>query len=241
MLPVTRRTHAYGDHPSQFATLHLPDGAGPFPVAAVIHGGCFRPRYDLSGTQAVCDDLAERGWAAWNVEYRRLGRRAGGGWPHTFDDVSAAVDALATLDGPLDISRVAAIGHSAGGCLALWAAGREQPGVAVTDAVGQAPLADLAACARDGVCGDQVQHLLGGEPGAVPDRYRGASPAERLPLRCRTLIVHGGLDDTVPQSHTVAFAAAAGDRCQTVLLEQGDHMEHIDPESASWRAVVEWL
>jgi acetyl esterase/lipase len=208
----------------------------------VVHGGCFRPRYDLSGTEAICADLAGRGWAAWNVEYRRLGRHDGGGWPQTFGDVSRAIDTLPDIDAPLDLERVAVIGHSAGGCLALWAAGRDpHQRVRITDAVGQAPLSDLAACARDGVCGDQVQHMLGGEPGDVPERYRQASPAERLPLRCRTLLVHGALDDTVPQSHSVAFAAAAGERCQTVLLDQGDHMEHIDPASASWRAVVEWL
>ncbi|MGN6377909.1 MAG: alpha/beta hydrolase family protein [Gaiellales bacterium] len=238
---MTNGRHAYGDHRSQFADLRLPQGDGPFPVAAVIHGGCFRPRYDLTGTEAICADLAGRGWASWNIEYRRLGLRSGGGWPQTFGDVSRAIDTLPDIDAPLDLTRMAVIGHSAGGCLALWAAGRDRPRVPVTAAVGQAPLADLTACARDGVCGGQVQRMLGGEPESEPERYREASPAERLPLRCRTLLVHGALDDTVPQSHTVAFAAAAGERCATVLPEHEGHMEHVDPGSESWRAVAEWL
>jgi acetyl esterase/lipase len=239
---VIRAEHAYGDHPSQRCELLVPDGPGPFPVAAVFHGGCFRQHYDSSLMLELCDDLNRRGWAAWNVEYRRLGVRGeGGGWPHTFHDAAAAIDALAELDAGLDLGRVAAIGHSAGGCLALWAGGRADGAVLVEAAVGQAPLADLAACAREGVCGEQVQTLLEGGPDERPDRYRDASPAERLPLRCRTLVVHGALDDTVPQAHSVAFARAAGAGCAVVLPDDGDHMEHLDPRSASWRAVVEWL
>lgn len=232
---------AYGEHPSQRCELRLPDGLGPFPVAALMHGGCFRQGYSSELMLPLCDDLVGRGWAAWNVEYRRLGVRGGGGWPATFDDIGAAIDVLAGLDAPLDLGRLAAIGHSAGGCLALWAGGRADGAVRVEAAVGQAPLADLVACAREDVCGDQVPTLLDGGPNDRPDRYRAASPAARLPLRCRTLVVHGALDDTVPQAHSVAFAQAAGERCTAVLPADGDHMEHIDPGSASWRAVIEWL
>ncbi len=136
---------------------------------------------------------------------------------------------------------MAAIGHSAGGCLALWAGGRTDGAVSVAAAIGQGALIDLARCAREAVCGSQVPLLLGGGPGERPERYREASPAERLPLRCRTLVVHGALDDTVPQAHSIAFARAAGERCTAVLPADGGHMDHLDPESDSWRAVIEWL
>ena len=238
---MSHTEHRYGEHPSQLAELTLPAGGGPFPVAALIHGGCFRQRYDRHLMDDLCADLVGRGWAAWNVEYRRLGRGAGGGWPATFEDVAAAVDALAGLPAPLDLDRVAAIGHSAGGCLALWVAGRAGPRVAVAAAVGQAPLADLDACAREGVCGDQVPALMGGGPADVPDRYAAASPRARLPLRCRTLVVHGLRDDTVPASQSTAFADAAGAGCARVLLSHEGHYEHLEPGSACWRAVVEWL
>ena len=100
----------------------MPQGAGPHPVAVVVHGGYWRARYDRSLTTELCLDLADRGLAAWNVEYRRV--ESGGGWPETFEDVAAGVDALADLDAALDLERVVAIGHSAGGQLVFWAAAR---------------------------------------------------------------------------------------------------------------------
>ncbi|MDP2711345.1 MAG: alpha/beta hydrolase, partial [Solirubrobacteraceae bacterium] len=116
--------HRYGAHPRQVADLHLPAGPGPHPVVVVLHGGYWRPPYTRLIMRPLCLDLARRGWAAWNVEYRRLGRD-GGGWPQTFDDVAAAIDHLDELRaGPVDLDRVTLLGHSAGGQLALWAGGR---------------------------------------------------------------------------------------------------------------------
>jgi len=110
---MTRSTYSYGDHPSQLAELFLPAGSGPFPVTVVVHGGYWKAQYDRSLMEGLCSDLAAHGLAAWNIEYRRVG--AGGGWPHTLDDVAAAVDLLVELNAPLDLSHVAAVGHSAGG------------------------------------------------------------------------------------------------------------------------------
>src|SRR5260370_23879587 len=72
---------------------------------------------DLAG------DLATRGYAAWNIEYRRVGD-AGGGWPGTLLDVALATDYLRILAPTyeLDLQRGVPIGHSAGGHLALWLA-----------------------------------------------------------------------------------------------------------------------
>jgi acetyl esterase/lipase len=94
-------------------------------VAVVLHGGYWQAKYGKLTTRPLSVDLTRRGWAAWNVEYRRLGRGQGGGWPQTFDDVARAIDLLADLGDPrLDLGRVAAVGHSAGGQLALWAGNR---------------------------------------------------------------------------------------------------------------------
>ena len=141
---------------------------------------------------ALCDDLVGRGWAAWNVEYRRLGTAGGGGWPATFDDVGgghrrAGRAGRAARPEPGGGHRP--FGRRLPGPVGRRPCGRRRAGRA---AVGQAPLADLVACAREGVCGDQVPTLLDGGPDERPDRYREASPAARLPLRCRTLVVHGG-------------------------------------------------
>jgi acetyl esterase/lipase len=237
-------THRYGPDPSQVADLHLPEGPGPWPVAVVIHGGYWRARYDRTLMDAVCVDLAAGGWAAWNLEYRRIGPGGTGGWPQTFDDVAAGIDQLALLDAPIDLGRVVAIGHSAGGQLALWAATRTRYQVPVHSAVGQAAVSDLRAAARLRLSDGAAIELLGGIPAEVPERYAAASPAERLPLGVPVLLVHGARDDTV----SVAFsrdlhtaAVAAGDRCDLVVGEHDGHFEHIDPASSAWATVRAWL
>jgi acetyl esterase/lipase len=236
---MTAEHHRYGPHRSQVADLTLPDGPGPHPVVVLIHGGCWRRRYDRHLMDALAADLAGRGLAAWNCEYRRVGMNAGGGWPATGADVAAAIDHLAELAAPLDLRRVVAVGHSAGGHLALWAAGRDGARVPLAAVVGQAAVSDLEAAAAQGVCGGMVERLLGGAPGDVPDRYGAASPARRLPLRLPALLVHGDRDDTVPVAMSRDFAAAAG--CDLAELAGDGHYEHLEPESRAWATVVEWL
>ncbi|SEC62105.1 Acetyl esterase/lipase [Amycolatopsis tolypomycina] len=117
------RTVAYGPEPSQVGELYLPEGDGPFPVVAVLHGGYWTALWDRRQLTAVADDLVARGYAVWNAEYRRIGE-PGGGLPGTFLDVAAAIDALDGMDPALDTRRVVLLGHSAGGHLATWAAHR---------------------------------------------------------------------------------------------------------------------
>jgi acetyl esterase/lipase len=234
--------HAYGKHPSQVCELLVPAGEGPHGVAVLIHGGFWRQRYgrDLQG--AIARDLVARGWAVWNVEYRRLG--GGGGWPHTFDDAAAAVDALAGHGERLDLSRVVAIGHSAGGQLAMWAATRPGARVRLTGVVAQAGALDLHELSRLGTSGGVVHQLLAGTPAEVPHRYEATSPALRLPVGVPLLLVHGERDDDVPVHVSRGFAAAAadaGDACDLVVIDDEGHYEHLEPGSRSWRAVVEWL
>ena len=151
---MTRSTHPYGSDPSQLGELFRPPGAGPFAVVVVVHGGYWKAQYDRSLMTDLCVDLAEHGLAAWNLEYRRVG--SGGGWPATFLDVAAGVDVLAELEAPLDLGRVVAVGHSAGGQLALWAASRPtlpadapgaDPRVVIRAAVAQAGVLDLTLAA----------------------------------------------------------------------------------------------
>ena len=236
---MTSSLHRYGRHRSQVAELTLPDAPGPHRVVVLAHGGCWRPRYDRHLMDDLAVDLGGRGWAAWNIEYRRVGPRAGGGWPATFEDVAAAIDHLADLDAPLDLAGVAAVGHSAGGHLVLWAAGREGARVPLSAVVGQAAISDLDRAAAEGVCGGMVEQLLDGPPDRVPDRYREASPARRLPLDVPALLVHGGRDDVVPAAMSRRFAAAAG--CELAEIPDDGHYEHLEPGSRAWASVVAWL
>ena len=116
---------AYGADPFQFGELRLPPGGGPHPVAVVIHGGFWRAAYSLDHIGHLCEALRAEGVATWSLEYRRIGN-SGGGWPGTLEDVAAGVEYLREM-GPkhrLDLGRVVVVGHSAGGQLALWVAGR---------------------------------------------------------------------------------------------------------------------
>jgi acetyl esterase/lipase len=236
--------HHYGDKRSQLGELYLPAGDGPFPVAVVIHGGFWRARYGRKLMRPLCADLVARGWAAWNLEYRRLGRLSGGGWPTTFDDLGAGVDHLRVLTAPLDLTRVVTIGHSAGGHLAALAATRPGPSVVVTGVVAQAGVLDLERAWTWRLSAGVVGSLLGGGPEEVPDRYAAASPAARLPLGVPALLTHGGKDDTVPPAMSEQFhaaALAAGDECKLVVLPDEDHYGHLDPGNPLWKAAAEWI
>ena len=234
-------THAFGADPSQVAELHVPAGPGPFPVAVLLHGGYWQPRYGKLVMRPLAGDLVRRGWAAWNAEYRRLGagRNGGGGWPMTFDDVAAGIDELAALGDPrLDLSRVTAVGHSAGGQLALWAAARPAPAVRIDGVAALAAVTNLAAA------GGVARALLGGSPREVPERYAEADPLRRVPLEVPVLLVHPVDDATVPVARSREYFAAArraGGEVELVEPASGGHRGPIDPASEAWAASWRWL
>jgi acetyl esterase/lipase len=224
--------HSYGPDLAQFGELYLPPGDRRAGTVVVIHGGFWRARYDCSLGRPLAADLAARGYVTWNLEYRRVG--TGGGWPHTLDDVSAGIDRLAGLD--VDTTRVVAIGHSAGGQLAVWAAARAAALVPVTGVVAQAGLLDLVTAATTGVGHTAVLDLLGGPPDEVADRYAAADPLCQVPVPARVVCLHSAADDEVPIAQSRAYVAAAsaagGD---AVLIETaGDHDTMIDPSTPDW-------
>jgi acetyl esterase/lipase len=250
---IELRRYSYGERRDQFGELTLPEKTGPFAVVVLIHGGFWRARYDLRLEDPLVADLAARGWAVWNLEYRRLCVRSRGGWPATFEDVAAGIDRLGSLEEPLDLATVLAVGHSAGGHLAFWAAARPglppgvpgaEPGVRLAGAVAQAGVVDLREAHRLGLSGEVVGSLMRGPPGKHPARYDVASPIERIPLGVPQLLVHGEADDVVPPGIARRYyesAAEAGDVCELVMLPGVGHMEHLEPQSGAWEAVVGWL
>jgi acetyl esterase/lipase len=227
---------AYGPHPDQHADLRLPEGSGPHPVAVVLHGGFWRAAFTKANTEAIAVALTRAGWATWNVEYRRVG--AGGGFPETLDDVAAACSALRAVPAPLALDSCLAIGHSAGGQLALWLAGERL----VRAAVSLAGVCDLGGAATAGLGGGAVVEFLGGTLADVPGAYARADPSRRLPTGCSQLLVHGDLDDRVPVDQSIDYCQAAravGDASELLVLEGADHFDVIDPRSPVWSRILE--
>ncbi len=238
----------YGQDPSQHVELTTPRGSARG-VAVVVHGGFWRAAYGLDLGRPLAADLVRRGWVTCNVEYRRVGppgtSGGGGGVPATLDDVAAAIDLLAEPGLGLDLSTVVTLGHSAGGHLATWAAGRGRDprwagGVDVTAVVSQAGVLDLVAAHDAGLGGGAVEDLLGHPPGPAD---AGVDPAQQVPLDVPVWCVHGDDDTTVPPEQSVAYvdaATSAGARAELVAVD-GDHFAVIDPSSPAWARTTEVL
>jgi acetyl esterase/lipase len=226
----------YGSDPDQWGELRPPaSGAGRPPVAVLVHGGYWRPVWTADLMDALAIDLAERGFATWNLEYRRPDPH---GWEATTVDVASGLAALADLD--VDLDRVAVLGHSAGGQLGMRAAADSRQ---VAIAVSLAGVLDLAEGQRRGIGNGAVAAALGGTPETAPDRYAAADPMARLPLGVPQLVVQGRDDDPdlVDNGRRYARAAlAAGDEV-TYLDRPGDHFAVIDPTSDLWRETADQI
>jgi acetyl esterase/lipase len=246
---------AYGPDPLNFGDLRLPKGEGPHPIVVVVHGGRWLAQYNLEfmGHQAAA--LTARGVATWNVEFRRVGN-SGGGWPGTFHDVAAALDYLREIAPRyrLDLGRLVVTGHSSGGHLALWLAGRRR--ISAGDPLySPSPLPVQAVVSVAGVGDLEHPHLhrdaeswaatfLGATPSGDPARYATGSPANLLPLGVRQVIVHGTADPIAPYALGADYharAVAAGDDAVLVPIPDAAHFAVIDPASEAGQVVIETI
>jgi acetyl esterase/lipase len=221
-------------------------------VAVVIHGGCWRSENDLRHVSHLSAALTRAGVATWTIEYRRIGD-SGGGWPGTFEDVAAGVEYVRTLAEkfPLDLDRVVLVGHSAGGHLALWFAGRQNLPTAsplsssvplpIRGVVALAAISDLREFSLGSAyCNTSVAPLLGGTLEQVPDRFQQANPIELLPLRVPQRLLHGSLDPFVPVEQSQTFAersASTGDDVEVRVIPGSGHFDLIAPWTTAWRTV----
>ncbi|MFD3718451.1 alpha/beta hydrolase [Streptomyces sp. NPDC058674] len=258
-------TAAYGDHPDQVVDFYAPRGrsAGAAPLVAVLHGGAWRAPYDRQHVTPFADFLARRGFAVANIEYRRgssvphqnADAPVAGRWPETFDDVAAALDALADLAASAlpqaDARRTVVTGHSAGGHLALWAAARHvlpagspwklPAAPMLRGVVALAPVADFTVAQELGVCGGAAGQLLGGAD-RFAERLPYADPAALLPTGIATAVVQGRGDVVVPErvaESYVAAAARAGELVGLTLLDGVGHFPLIDPAADACAVVAE--
>ena len=250
--PSPDATIAYGPDQMHKVDVWRPKGKGPFPVVVMVHGGCWTTSIaDRSLMNWVADDLRKDGIAVWNIDYRGVDR-AGGGYPGTFEDAAKATDALsanaATLD--LDTRRIVAIGHSAGGHLALWLAARAKIPAAsplhssaplrIDHVISLGGLPDLEATAATPAngCGTEVVAKLVGTPSAArADVYADTSVPRLLPLGIVQDLVNGREDRIIPfpfATDYVARAKAAGDTALLHTIPATGHVELVAPETAAW-------
>jgi acetyl esterase/lipase len=243
-------TLSFGPSPLQHGELRVPVGKGPFPVAILVHGGCFQRGAPPRLMAPLATWLAQHGIASWNLDYRALGD-AGGGWPGTFLDWGAGADALrqAAAKAPsLDLSRVIVVGHSAGATAAAWIAARSRIPKDSPLAVDK-PLEVRAAVLIDGppdlrpfigpdaeICGEPVTaQLLGGSPGAQPSHWRAGNPAQLLPLGVPLVVIS---DAVLDAAHAEAYrraASDAGDRVAVIQFDDHDHFAMLVPDTPTGR------
>jgi acetyl esterase/lipase len=232
----------YGKDPLQFGDLRLPSGPGPHPVVIFIHGGYWRNAYNLDHAGHLCAALARAGAATWSIEYRRIGD-PGGGWPGTLEDVLHGSENIAALARryPLDLKRIVASGHSAGGQLVLWLAA--QRAVDLRGVVPLAAVSDLRRAWALQLSGGVVKQFLGGSPEQVPQRYDATSPVELLPISVPQRMVHGTADQIVPFEMSERFAKKS-QNAKLIALKGAGHFELIDPRAREWemvrKSILDW-
>jgi acetyl esterase/lipase len=246
---MSRTSLRYGPQHAQVAEVWRPEGSrADLPVVVLVHGGFWRQIYTKRLMHRLAARVVAEGWVAYNIEYRRVGRFGRGGWPETFEDVSAAIDALAMVEG-INQDRVVTCGHSAGGHLALWAGTNRSTGtpvdpphpIRVCAAVSLAGVVDLVGAAHLGLGRGAVQELMGGGPEEFPERYALGSPAALVPLGIPQVLIHGLDDTTVPASLSADYAERAqsqSDDVEYVPLPGTGHMAMIDPDGAAVGAML---
>ena len=253
--PAPSAKLAYGPAPSQYAELFVPQGTGPFPVAVLVHGGCWTSKFGgITQFRNMAGALAARGIAVWNVEYRRVDEE-GGGYPGMYLDMHAALDLLAANASAhkLDLERIVAVGHSAGGQLVQWIAGRSRipagsplyraSNLKVDRIVSLGGLADLRheAALIKSSCDRNIAQLAGTPSPERPDVLVDTNAADLMPNGSRTWLVTGALDTISPPRVAHDYAArakAAGDKAEVVILPNASHYDEVAATSPAWPQVL---
>jgi acetyl esterase/lipase len=245
---------SYGPASSQFIEYFRPTGHGPFPVVIIVHGGCWMAKYEgIRQVASMARSFADRGYAAYSIEYRGIDED-GGGYPGMYEDIGSALDSVrkrATSD-DLDLKRITAIGHSAGAQLVLWAAGQRNVTsssprfvahpLRLHTVIGLGALPDLADRSA-------IRSACGIDPGLISGEARGAhsvgdtSPASMLPLDAHEIVlINGSLDGVSPPATVKRFAMAArqrGNAVQVVVVPGASHYDEVSVSTPVWKALLQ--
>jgi len=219
---------AYGPDPLQ-TTLFFEAVGSLKRRVVLIHGGCWSNQYTRAHIAPLATALADAGFNVWVPEYRRAGD-TGGGWPGTYRDVTAAINQIARQSNELPI----AVGHSAGGHLALLAAA--DPDVALAGVVGLAAITDLSVYSQqEGTCTAMARELMGATYADAPEQYRAASVmASGITIPAHLL--RGSLDSIVGEDQLAGFAPH-----QIVQIPDAGHFDLIHPKHRAFDVLVDLL
>ena len=243
--PAPDATISYGSDPLNVVDIWRPKGTGPHPAVIMIHGGCWKT--DIAQRDImnyIAADLRSAGIGVWNIEYRGVDR-AGGGYPGSYQDVGEAADLFAARGAEFgfDTTKRIAIGHSAGGHLALWLAQRpalpkvspirSAHPIALDAAISQAGIPDLrqGETLPDHPCGDEGARAM------AAGHYAETSPQEMPLTDTPQYLFNTSADWVAPYLYGEAYRDAMAKRGKTVVLAQtaGEgHVEHIAPDGKTW-------
>jgi acetyl esterase/lipase len=199
----------------------------------VIHGGGWQKgdKNDLYLSDLV-DYLPTQGYAVFSINYRLT--MQGGCFPNSVKDVVNAAHWL-TINAKqynLDSSRIAMLGESAGGNLALMAAyninsqafraANDNLKLSVYAAVAFSPVIDLSTLEK-GFINDYMDDIVEHSPKLFKD----ASPLSYIDTAVPTLCVHGGADNVIPvdqSRHFVGMLQQKHKDATLVLLPAAGHI-----------------
>lgn len=252
-IPIPRaveRIRYAEDHPDQHGFFGVPESGAPKALVVLIHGGFWFRGFTAELTADAATDLRSRGFATWNIEYRRtdLSGESPGGYPNTFRDVADALDHIPRLPLGGEVP-VVVVGHSAGGHLAAWAASRtkQTPGgaskVELAHAYALSGVLDLVTGDKEQIGNRAVTLLMGGSADRFPERYALGDPTLLVPASCPVTAIHAADDEYSPNSQSIDYVRAnkaAGGEATYVEVDV-DHLDMVRPSSASWRTVREDL
>ena len=263
--PIDRKAVEFGnpDGKPLLLDLHIPDGAGPFPAAILIHGGGFDEGSRATNVQPLFEPLSNAGFAWFSIDYRLA---PAAHFPEAIADVNSAIRWVKahSAEYHLDLRKISIIGESAGGYLVNYAGTHETPEIsvaAVVDFYGPVDYGKLALQRRDhpeafnmttinrhAANGGGI-HFFGVEqldPAGMA-KLRTVSPIAGVhkgmpPFLC----IHGTKDDQVSYDQSIAMCEAmhqvnAG--CELIAIEGGGHgmggwrapgMQHWKPEMIAW-------